>query len=826
MKRNSLVFIYILSFILVGFAFSTPNKKSHKIDSVLPKSHLRAFDPISIIFKHAIGPSNGSDCDNPKDFVTLTPDHPGQYRWLDSKTLQFLPTIPWPALEKIQLISGSTKHELITLMYPPKNIVPTSYSRNLKPFDSIVLTFENKIDLERLKRMISMEIKPNPGLKNIDGTAIGSTEFDIKEFERTSIQDDTKYEIRLHHKIQYGHTLILSLKLSNSPNIKANLARYTFQTLPPFTFSGIGSGQVVLPISQKGHHFSQDQALTIKHRSQPIILHFTNNLATIDLAAIKQMVHFEPSIDNFSFKIKGKKLYFNIIAPENQLIKMTLKHVDILDSDQRILNPFGSSSVYFFTPKPSPMIQWTLNQGISERYGPTKLPLKLKGEKQLDIRVYDINPLDENFWPFPAQVKVNEAKAPAGPGEEPNPGENIVEQIRQLPSPLVSKIINLPNSNSDQLFEMGLDIKPYIDLIAGKNQPGTYLVGYRPLGTSSIRHYARLQVTDLSLSIIEEENKVQFIVTSLKTALPLAEVQVVIEGTPSHGDKSNPIIFSGKTNHQGMVAYKHLESQPEIKKIWLKKNRDYLVLNPQTPPAEFHDNHWYRSWYTWLHWTAQSRRTSKKKSIHKAHIMTERPVYKPKDKVHIKGYIRDWREGQLSLNANQTYDLMISGPGNKSWRFDLDITKFGSFYHEFSKKDLPSGQYHATLRDKKYQNHLAQVSFRMENYRIPKFEISIDAPDKVGFDQPFELLLTADYYAGGRVVDQKVQWQVTKFPYIFKAANYPGFLFSTDEKFIQGKRLSGSNTIRQNSKTSALGSDSFSIDPTKEQTLGTDSIYH
>ena len=52
---------------------------------------------------------------------------------------------------------------------------------------------------------------------------------------------------------------------------------------------------------------------------------------------------------------------------------------------------------------------------------------------------------------------------------------------------------------------------------------------------------------------------------------------------------------------------------------------------------------------------------------------------------------------------------------------------------------------------------------------------------------PFTLTMTADYYAGGRVVGQEVSWQVMQFLHTFEAPDqYPGFLFSTDQRFSDG----------------------------------------
>ena len=65
--------------------------------------------------------------------------------------------------------------------------------------------------------------------------------------------------------------------------------------------------------------------------------------------------------------------------------------------------------------------------------------------------------------------------------------------------------------------------------IAGAGQPGTYLVGLRPVDGPN-RVWLRVQVTDLSLTAVEEADRVRFSVTSLATAQPVAGAEIRLEG--------------------------------------------------------------------------------------------------------------------------------------------------------------------------------------------------------------------------------------------------------------------------------------------------------
>ncbi len=91
----------------------------------------------------------------------------------------------------------------------------------------------------------------------------------------------------------------------------------------------------------------------------------------------------------------------------------------------------------------------------------------------------------------------------------------IAERIKALGSPAVSELMSLPIQRGGVEAKFGLDLKPYFAKIAGADQPGTYLIGLRPADGGK-RQWLRAQVTDLTLSAVEEAARVHFAVTSLQ----------------------------------------------------------------------------------------------------------------------------------------------------------------------------------------------------------------------------------------------------------------------------------------------------------------------
>jgi len=821
-KLPLLLSLFVL--ITISSAFAQTNHILGKDETaIVPERFLRGYDPITIFFKT---PPMGVDKKGPEDHpevlaqrnvFQLTPEHPGEHIWIDAKTLQFIPTIPWPALSNFVVTVQEQEHPLITFMNEPTKIVPNSGSKNLDPIKEMTLSFPVRLDISALAAMLSFEIQDLPGLGDLNPLWLTRKDFTLKEIERASLTDPVQYQLTFHKPITYGKHVRLQIKLSLDETMEGTFARYTFETKPVFRVTAIGTESAVYPVAVKGSVFSVEQAMNRGSNSEPIFIRFSDDLAPVLMPEVKRFVRFEPAVKNFRYEVSGKRLYLYFDSDSEKVYKLTLQYVPLKDDAGRELVFEGETEFYFYYPHADPFLRWKYSQGIIERYGPQKFPMEGRGDEQVDIRIYKIDPLDRNFWPFSdSAVQVDETERPPGPGEEPAFATNIVEHIQLLGSPLVSRLVPLPMKEHPGDLKFGLDLKKHFVKISGAGQPGSYLIGYRRLGSSKIRHYVRVQVTDLSLSTIEEESGVNFVVTSLKTGQPVAGASVIVEGQFPNNEWK-PII-SGVTDHNGQYRYKHTSRKRAVRRIIVRYENDMLVLNPEVSPPQFANNHWYNSRSTWLGWVTQDPMRTKEQTYRRTHILTERPVYRPEEPVHIKGYIRYWREGRLKLPSQPEKPvLIVRGPGNKQWSYSVKLTESGSFYHKFDEKDLPTGDYVAFIERKYGYEEPKTVTFKKESYRIPRFEINMSGPDKVSIDQPFKVLMTADYYAGGKVVGQDVTWQVTRYAYTFSPPAYPGFLFSTLERFItDSEPASDVGAIRKTDKTDKNGSSEIVIDPTKE----------
>ncbi len=796
--------------------------------TVVPEIFLRSYDPVTIFFPEESRMSADELADDPGELLQIDPNHPGEYRWLDAKTLQFLPTIRWPALRRFTISVNGVAHPLVTLMAVPKNIAPSSGSQELEPIQEIKLSFPDRLNIDELSTMLRFEVRPTPGLAATDNGAVPALvrltnrDFSVKEIERVSIRDAVQYQITFDDPISYGRILTMTLQLSLDERLKGALVRHTFATQTPFRLTGIGSGRVVFPVAGKGSVYPAEQPLQAGGGDEPLFLEFSHELGPISMAAVKRLVRFEPAVKNFRFVVSGKRLDLHFSPERDQVYRLTVQEMGLTDTNGRNLSAFGETAVYFYYTHADPYLRWRQSRGILERYGAQKFPMEGRGEEQVDLRIYKLDPLNRNFWPFPDRpVRVYEESRPPGPGEEPAFARNMRNHIQLLMSPLVSRLVPLPMKDRMGNLRFGLELETLLMKISGKGQPGTYLLGYRKIGSSTRRNYARIQVTDLSLSTVEEESAVSFVVTSLSTGAPVVGAQVIVEGRyrPDPRQVWKPII-SGVTDSAGQYRYVHEKKiEADLRRIVVSYDGDVLTLNPAKPPPHFLDNHWYSSRRGWLSWLRREPHQVKDKPVRKAHIFTERPVYRPGEPVHIKGYVRLRQMGSLIYDPKYEEEhhrsLRVEGPGDKTWTYPVPLTEIGSFYRKFDEEDLPTGNYRANLLDGSATS-IASVTFKMENYRIPRFEVRLFGPDTVPMDRAFTLTMTADYYAGGRLVGQELTWQVTQLPHIFRVPDqYSDFLFSADQRFSDGTPFRGTGSTKQE-LTDENGSATLELNPALE----------
>jgi alpha-2-macroglobulin len=810
---------------------------------IIPDTFLRRWDPVTIFFARDVGPQTPGPEDTPERFVTFAPAHPGAFEWLDARTLQFRPADPWPPLTRFSWRAGRNERAMVTLMSAPTETHPRHGTEGLGPVEEIALTFPEPLADGALERMITLEVAPLPAPANGTGRRwLNADDLTVKTVERVSPGDPARYVIRLADPIPLGHQATVHLRLALDPRVEAagaeSFSRITFATAEPFRVVRMGCRGREVPVTSAGTRYAADAALRCAPGDRRVRLELSATPGDLGPIEARNLVRFSPRVADLSFQVRGSALEIGGRFEAGTLYRMRLVPAPLTDTEGRALDIEGESEVHLLFPRQPTFLHWTESQGLLERHGPKQVPVEGRGAARVDLRIHRIDPLDRSLWPFPERpVTVDESARPPGPGEAPaahrDPerfptAADLSARIAALGTPPVSTLVDLPIGPDRGAARFGLDLSPHLSRIAGEDAPGTYLVGLRRLDAGSGRQWMRVQVTDLTLTTVEAAGEVRFVVTSLSTGRPVRGATIRLEGAREEEHRTDrriarrrvwDTLATGRTGADGAFTWTApglREDRPQIRRIVVTAGDDVLVLDPTRPPDRFVRGHWHGDRASWLQWAfgALTGRGPQPEVL--THLFTERPVYRPEEKVHVQGYVRRRAGGRFENAALDAPHLEIEGPGDLKWRYPVTFTEGGSFHHAFDEADIPTGTYLATLRDRSGRRH-GRVSFQVEAYRLPTFEVALHGPDAVPSDGPFEVGLTARYYAGGRVAARPLRWRVTQFPHHWTPRAMPGFRFSSDGRFSGHGRFESSPRLDREVTTDADGAAALTLDPTIEQ---------
>ena len=141
--------------------------------------------------------------------------------------------------------------------------------------------------------------------------------------------------------------------------------------------------------------------------------------------------------------------------------------------------------------------------------------------------------------------------------------------------------------------------------------------------------------------------------------------------------------------------------------------------------------------------------------------ITDRPVYRPGQKVHYKFWLRhaQYDKAETSDFAGQTVTIEIHNAKNE--RVVNQNVKLDDYGGVEGELDLPDDASLGVWRVQ-ISNH-GGGTFRVEEYKKPEYEVTVDAPaEPVMLGEKIEAEITAKYYFGAPVTQAKVKYKVTR----------------------------------------------------------------
>ena len=145
----------------------------------------------------------------------------------------------------------------------------------------------------------------------------------------------------------------------------------------------------------------------------------------------------------------------------------------------------------------------------------------------------------------------------------------------------------------------------------------------------------------------------------------------------------------------------------------------------------------------------------------RGYIYTDRPAYRPGQKVSIKGIIRDVKQGAYSVSSDTKYQVSINDSrGRMLYSEELKLSIFGTFHTEMMlDSEASTGEYQILVQAIEEKEKVFNGNFRVERYQLEKIKLSLDFSQSVYFrGEQVEATFTASYYYGQPLKNKPIRY--------------------------------------------------------------------
>src|SRR5258707_2272555 len=148
-----------------------------------------------------------------------------------------------------------------------------------------------------------------------------------------------------------------------------------------------------------------------------------------------------------------------------------------------------------------------------------------------------------------------------------------------------------------------------------------------------------------------------------------------------------------------------------------------------------------------------------------SYIYTDRPIYRPAQKVYFKGILRQWGRNGYQLLDSKTVSVTIEDPNNgKAFDKELPLSSRGTFSGEVDIADeAPLGSYNITaaVGEAKSSGY-----FEVQEYKKPEFKVTVKGPKEfASVGEKVKFNASANYFFGEPVTNADVHYYIYKQRY-------------------------------------------------------------
>jgi len=327
----------------------------------------------------------------------------------------------------------------------------------------------------------------------------------------------------------------------------------------------------------------------------------------------------------------------------------------------------------------------------------------------------------------------------------------------------------VPLLNQDQLVRGWREKLPPLEneydrrsIPLGQREPGVYLV---EAVNGDLRAFCVAVVTDLTMiEKTSRDGQLMIYAVNRQTGAPRAGVEVqVLYGKDT--------LTTGTTDNQGLLRTKVERKQINLKEVAAGEAKaeigdevrdeaptpSYLIMARERENFAISD----LDSYVFSGNGAESENLT-------SYIYTDRPVYRPNQKVYFKGILRRQTERGYQTPGGTISVSIENSDNTKIFEREMTLSSRGTFSGEVDiPEDAPLGNYTVTAAT---DYGTASGYFEVQEYKKPEFKVTVSAPQRfVPTGAQMKFNVSARYFFGSPVTRADVKY------YIYRERYYPYF---------------------------------------------------
>ena len=686
----------ILSFLVISFLYSCGPSNTVEVTQFSPTGEVENLTTFTIEFSKDLAPADQQDKWMTDEFIEFEPKIPGQYKWVDSRTLIFSPDVPLQpmqeykaAITKKVLFSSTLSLDVDDYEFHTPNFDATEVeffwtrvpNQSYKLSVQANIHFNYSVNPDQLKQYLEVK-KEGDAITNFEIVSQNSSDViavNFGEIEQTD--EEQEFEIIIKEGLQST--------LGKKP---LEETREFSQDLPPIT---------KLAITGVSTEFDGAASALTVHTTQ-----------MVDEQKVKDYVSVDPKTNlNFTvsenlFRIEGN---FDDLQTVTLLIKKGLPGL------------YGGELEFDFEQVVS-LVSLNPSINFADKQGKYLL---LTGNKNLQVNVVNVEKADIEV----SQVFKNnlihflDRYSYTYDSYDYNP----YFYMESLGKELYTKKLEL-SSSKNWLQKVTVNL----DEALKSGYKGLYTVTVRSDEDRWVQDSKMVSISDIGLITKKSADQIIVFVNSIKTAEPISGVNITVISS------NNQTLLEGTTGEDGIIKFDDVKKKTE-------------GFTPRLITAEKDDDFNYIDLYETSIETSRFDvgGVTQYSPLYQAFIYGDRNLYRPGDKVNLSAIIRN---PETKIVKDLPVIIKIISPTGKTFdEFKKTLNSEGSFELSFNMPDYAlTGEYKAELYVGSSQL-IGLYSFSVEDFVPDKIRVTLTQEkekyfpgDKVTVNADAEFLFGAD----------------------------------------------------------------------------------